>query len=516
MRDPFLRLTPRRRRILAALAALVAGAGVGLGQLPFALPWLALAALAGVLAAGVPAGPGAAFRRGWVLGLGHFLLTLHWITQPFLVDAERHAWMAPFGLAFMAGGLALFWGLAFTAADRLAPGAGPARRAAALVLAWTAAEIARSVLFTGFPWALVGHIWIDTPLAQSARVWGAHGLTLLTLTVATLAGLGLRHWRRPAGAALVAGPPVALALAGLALDPGPVPAADPAAPVIRLVQPNVPQAEKNDPDAIPIHTRRLLDLSAEAGAPDLVVWPETALPWLLDYMQDVLPVIAAAGQGAPVVSGIQRREGESRYYNSLMLLTPEARVTALYDKHHLVPFGEYIPFGEVLGRWGIRGLAASQGGGYSAGPGPALIDIPGIGPALPLICYEGIFAQEVNAAPGRARFLLLVTNDAWFGTFAGPYQHFALARLRAIEQGLPMVRVANTGISAMIDARGRVTGQLPLGVAGRLDLPLPPALPPTPYARTGDWPVLCVLLASLAGLLGRRLRNAVDPGAGGA
>jgi apolipoprotein N-acyltransferase len=171
-------------------------------------------------------------------------------------------------------------------------------------------------------------------------------------------------------------------------------------------------------------------------------------------------------------------------------------VLSVYDKHHLVPFGEYIPFGEWLGRFGIRGLAASDGAAFVPGPGPAVMTVPGIGRVMPLICYEGIFAEEVNAMPERAVLLVLVTNDAWFGLNVGPYQHLAQGRLRAIEQGLPMVRVANTGISALIDPHGRILGQIPLGHEGVLDLPLPAALPPTPYSRTGDWPVILLLIAS--------------------
>lgn len=510
-------LTAGRRRMLAALAAVAAGGVLALGQLPFALPFLALAAAAAVFAAGLPEAPGAAFARGWWIGTGHFLVALHWITQPFLVDAERHAWMAPFAVVLMAGGLALFWGGAFALARWLAGrGAGPLRGAIALTVLWTAAEMLRGVIFTGFPWAMPGHIWTETGLIQTAALWGAGGLTLLTLAAGAAMGLGLCRVRSAGGAVLVLLPPAVLAGLTVALDPGaaPAPAAD--APVIRLVQPNVPQDEKGDPDLAPGHLRRMLDLTAAPGPRDLTVWPETALPWLLEHVTDLLPAIAAAGGGAPVATGIQRRDDAGLYFNSLIVLTPQAQIAALYDKHHLVPFGEYVPFGEVAARLGIRGLAASQGGGFSAGSGPALIDVPGIGAALPLICYEGIFAPEVNAAPGRARFMLLVTNDAWFGTFAGPFQHFAQARLRAIEQGLPMVRVANTGISAMIDARGRVTGSLPLGEAGALDLALPPAAAVAPpYARLGDWPLLCVLAACLAGLLATRRRNAVDPAAGG-
>jgi apolipoprotein N-acyltransferase len=193
------------------------------------------------------------------------------------------------------------------------------------------------------------------------------------------------------------------------------------------------------------------------------------------------------------------------------VIGPEGEVTDLYDKWHLVPFGEYIPFGENLADLGIRGLAARDGGGYAAGPGPALVDLPGIGPGLPLICYEGIFAEEVNASDVRPRVLLLITNDAWFGVRSGPQQHFAQGRLRAIELGVPMVRAANTGISGVIDGKGRILGSLPMGEAGALFLPLPPVLPATVYARTGDLPAILAIMGILG--LGAVLARwkAIDP-----
>jgi apolipoprotein N-acyltransferase len=199
----------------------------------------------------------------------------------------------------------------------------------------------------------------------------------------------------------------------------------------------------------------------------------------------------------PVVVGIQRYD-EARLYNSLALIEPGGGVGAVYDKHHLVPFGEYVPYGDLLARFGIYGLASSQGQGYSPGPGAQVIGLGALGRALPLICYEGVFPQDVRAAPQRPDFMLLITNDAWFGQVSGPYQHLAQARLRSAEQGLPMIRVANTGVSAMIDATGKVTASIPLGEAGWLDAALPPALPQTLYARLGDLPMVLFFLTLLA------------------
>ncbi|MEZ5716866.1 MAG: apolipoprotein N-acyltransferase, partial [Paracoccaceae bacterium] len=329
-------------------------------------------------------------------------------------------------------------------------------------------------------------------------------LSLAALVVATLLWrLATPGWRGAlAPLALGAG---LIALAVPLSQPSP-PAPD--APVIRMVQPNAPQDQKWDPDHVMTFFYRQLDFTDRAGegrVPTLVVWPETAIPWMLDGADRPLAMVAEAAAATPVVLGI-RRIGDGRLYNSLILLGAEGQVEALYDKHHLVPFGEYIPLGDLAARWGIHGLAAGEGDGYSPGPGPRLITLPEIGPAVPLICYEAVFPQDVAAAPARPRLLLQLTNDAWFGQFSGPYQHLQQARMRAIEQGLPMVRVANTGVSAMIGPKGEILNRIPLGEAGFADAPLPAALPPTLYARSGDGPALLLILLGLgaAALLHRR------------
>lgn len=214
------------------------------------------------------------------------------------------------------------------------------------------------------------------------------------------------------------------------------------------------------------------------------------------------------GPGGAVIFGIQRGDGP-RIYNSLVVLDDEGRQAGVYDKHHLAPFGEYVPFGEVMARFGIHGLAATTGNGFSAGPGAQVLQVGTLGKALPLICYEAVFTQDVLAAPERPDFLLQITNDAWFGTRSGPYQHLAQARMRAIEQGLPMMRSANTGVSAMIDPLGRVSKALPLGTAGYVDAPLFLPHTATVYSRLGDVPVLVLLLAAFVLFLRNARRSKV-------
>ncbi|WP_415233636.1 apolipoprotein N-acyltransferase [Pseudorhodobacter sp.] len=482
-------------------AAFGLGAVVASGQAPLdewrlALPGL-FAAL--VLLARAPSA-GAAGWLGLFLGGGYFALSLSWIVEPFLVEPETYAWMIPFVLLLLPFGLGLFWAVAAWAAHRI--GQGHVQRVLWSALFLTLAEMARGYVFTGFPWAMLGHIWIDTPIAQAAAFVGAGGLTALTLLLAALpAAFG---WRL-SGASIVI-------LAGFYVygDGLRSPAYPENPAIVRLVQPNAEQHLKWDRDRARVFFDRLTLLSSTPAEtrPDLVVWPETSVPYLLNDNEAMVQAIARAGQGAQVAVGIQRVEG-NRGYNSLAVVKSDGGISQLYDKHHLVPFGEYIPFGDLaFDLFGLSAFASQLGAGYSAGPGPAVLDFGArLGRALPLICYEAVFPQDLRAAPSRADWILQITNDAWFGKLTGPWQHLAQARLRAIEQGLPLLRAANTGISAVIDARGRVAAYIPLGVADFLDAPLPPALPPTAYARFGDAPILVLLLGLGLALLIQRRRG---------
>ncbi len=487
-------MTDRRRRAAALLAGLAAAAG----QVPFSLTPLALAGLAALIWLARGAGTARrAARIGWWGGAAYFALTLHWIVEPFLVDAARHGWMAPFALVLMAGGLALFWAAALGAAYRATAGGRAFWPAAAAALAGM--EMLRALILTGFPWSLLGYVWSGGPGAQLAAWTGPFGLTLLTCLIA--AGIAALGPRPGTAAALVAAWLLPIGAGALRPAAPPIPGD---APALRIVQPNAPQDEKWEPGRADAFFGRALDLTAAPGDPALVIWPETSVPYAVSPGHPALDRLAGAARGATVIFGAQRVAG-ARFYNALFVLGPGGGIADFYDKHHLVPFGEYVPLGDLAARVGIHGLASREGAGYSAGPGPRTLDLGRFGTALPLICYEAIFPEEVGA-PRRPDWLLQITNDAWFGTFAGPQQHLAQARMRAIEQGLPLIRAANTGISAVIDPRGGVTARLPLGVPGKIDAPLPPAAAPTPYARTGDWPAGAAILACLlaAAALARR------------
>lgn len=475
---------PAWRRIGLAAAL---GLGVALGQAPLGAWYLALPALAGLIAL-----VGRAPRRegvwlAWFGGAGYFMAALNWIVQPFMVDAAQDGWMAPFALPLMGFGLALFWAAAALPWAR--------NRAFGFALGLAVAELARGYVLTGFPWALLGHIWIDTPVAQAAAWVGPSGLTLLTVMLA----FGLTLGRRALASGVVL---AAVWWLGLWVLAQPMPA--PRAITLRLVQPDAAQQAKWDPALAQQFFDRLLAFTAAKPAVDLVIWPETALPYLIDRHPEIADMIAEAAGGAEVAVGLQRMEGE-RAWNSMLVLGADGSRVASYDKFHLVPFGEYIPFGDTLFRWAnISAFASQMGNGYTAGLGPQVLDLGALGKVQPLICYEAVFPQDLRGVE-RADWLLQITNDAWFGTWTGPFQHAAQARLRAIEQGLPLVRVANTGVTAVYDARGRVTASLPFGTASYLDAALPAPLPATPYARFGEIPVL-VLLAGLAasGLWPRR------------
>ena len=481
-----------RGLILAALGVLVA-----LGQAPIDLWWTTLLALSLGFALIPCTGSARAFWHGWALGVGYFAVSLRWIVSPFLVHIEKDGWMAPFALILMAGGFALFWGVAAVATQRLTRW-----HWLGLPLALTLAEALRALILTGFPWALLGHALVPTPYAQLAAYGGPFLLTVLLAGVA--AAIATRRL-------LIAGPAVVVTVAAwplLMLPAAPDVAED--APTVRLIQPNAPQEQKWDPVMSQVFFERMLDYTHADAAPDLVVWPESAIAMLLNHADDTLEQMSEAARGSPVIVGVNREEN-GLYYNSFVHLERGGQIAGFYDKQHLVPFGEYIPGGDLLHQVGIRGFGSSYGGGFTAGSGQRTLNIPGIGAIRPLICYEGIFAEEVGGTDVRPAAMILITNDAWFGKDAGPFQHLAQARLRAIEQGLPMVRVANTGVSAMIDAQGRIRGKIALNTAGYLDVALPPAAPPTVYSRFGDWPLLALLILAMTVLTWRTRQIKVDP-----
>ncbi|MBC7739894.1 MAG: apolipoprotein N-acyltransferase, partial [Candidatus Saccharibacteria bacterium] len=361
---------------------------MALGQAPLGWWFVTLTALAFLLRMLARADVVTGLWLGWFAGGGYFLVALNWIVNPFFVDAAQTGWMAPFALILMAFGMALFWasaaGLALMSRVPLL----------ALVTSFAAAELARGYVLTGFPWALIGHVWIDHPPAQLAALVGPSGLTLLALIVAALLAAG-RVGPGAAGLALLAG---MWGFGWWQLDQP-----DPATPgvTLRLVQPDAAQDTKWDADHAQTYFNRLMTATAAPpgvlGPVDLVIWPETALPYLIRDNPDLPVLIGQAGRGALVAVGLQRVQ-DGRGWNSLQVFGPDGGLRASYDKHHLLPFGEYYPLGALAYDWfGFGAFPAVAGNAFSAGVGPAVLDLGGkLGQVLPLICYEAVFPQDLR------------------------------------------------------------------------------------------------------------------------
>ncbi len=451
---------------------------------------------------------GRAALVGWAFGFGHFLAGLYWVGYAFTVDPSEHAWQIPFVEILLPGGLALFPAAACALAAAFWR-QGPAR-VFAFAVCYGLLEWLRGHVLTGFPWNLAAYAWgAALPVLQSAAVIGAYGLTALTILLgASLAGLtgDASDRRLPA---FMAGLFVLLWTGG-AIRLAAAPTGDVPGVELRLVQPNVRQQDKYVPAYRVRNWQELVALTTEPGpiTPTHIIWPEAAPPFLLTRIPEALDEIAVlTGRKRVLMTGAARvlasPDDGLRYFNSFYIFGPGGQMLDVYDKFHLVPFGEYLPLSGLLTRLGISKLVDSPGG-FTPGDGPHSYVVPGAPPAGPLICYEILFPGAVT---GRTRpgWLVNVTDDSWFGPSTGPYQHFVTARVRAIEEGLPVARAANTGISGVIDPFGRVVASLGIGKTGVVDSPLPRALPITPFARLGDSGFALILAAcAVAAALSQR------------
>ncbi|MGH7006798.1 MAG: apolipoprotein N-acyltransferase [Stellaceae bacterium] len=453
-----------------------------------------------------------AFALGWSFGAGYFVAGLYWIGVALTVDWAQFWWLFPIAELAIPAGLAIFTGLALWLSDLAArqlrlSGTG---RACALAVSWALLEYLRGHVFTGFPWNLVGYAWSggfpgSTAMLQVASVVGIYGLSFLTVLVAVLPS----RFGAPAGARLTPAVAAVVLIAGMAgfgaWRLAAHPRSDLPGVTLRLVQPSIPQTLFNDPQALVADFHRLLGLTLAPGFDKVsaVIWAESMGPPLLERDPDARAALAqAAPPGGLVIAGTLRSDPPpapmAHYWNSLAAVDRNGRIVATYDKHHLVPFGEYVPFRGILPINKITPGTVD----FSAGPGPRTLDLPNLPPVSPLICYEAIFPEQVVEPGTRPQWLLNITNDAWYGFTSGPFQHFAISRLRAVEQGLPLARDGNNGISAMIDPLGRVVARLGLDDVGVLDAPLPRALPPTLYARFGDAGFVVLLVAGLIAAAG--------------
>ena len=453
---------------------------------------------------------------GWFFGLAHLASGLYWVSISFQFQANMPTWLGWFAVGGLAAYLALYPALALWIASRF--WSQSSARILVFGSSWAAAEWLRGHILTGFPWNMAAQIWADSPVAfQSARFYGAYGLSLVTVTLfasvtllphksgaprrvfvvaalATLAGLSDGWWR----------------LAARAEHPQ-------NAFTVHLVQANIRQDLETDPE----RQREILELYERMTAgtlrqrgPALVVWPETAVEYDVEGDAALRSRLAETigRDGILVLGAVGQRYGPDAAWigsrNSLLVLDGSGTVQAVYDKVKLVPFGEYLPAGSMLSRLGLVSVAGGSAR-FLAGEGPATLAVSGVPPFSPLICYEIIFPREFVGSSPRPAWLLNISNDAWFGNSSGPHQHLAQARIRAVEEGLPVVRSTPTGISAVIDAYGRLEGQTALGERSVLTANVPPPLPPTPYAWAGDWLFLAMLSAwiGLGGWLTRSSRR---------
>jgi len=510
------------------LIAFVAGAVSALAMAPF-FAWPLLFVTFPVLIwlidgarTGATAGMVSAAVVGWWFGFGYFLAGLYWVGYAFLVDAQTFGWLLPIAVMGLPAGLALF--MAFGVALARLLWLRGAVRILSLAVGLTVAEWLRGHLLTGFPWNALGYaLTAPLALAQSAALIGIWGLTFLAVAIfASPAALAddrsetARPWL-----------PVALAVAALVAFAGFGAARLASMPTqtvegvrLRIMQPDIQQDVRFNYAAKQQILSRYIALSDRVtsaqshGLRDVthLIWPESAFPFFLTREPDALAEIAKLLHGGTVlITGAVRlaepvNPTDPKAYNSIYVIDHDGSIASLYDKVHLVPFGEYLPFQNLLESFGLQQLT-KQRGGFLAGDRRRLIAVPGAPMALPLICYEIIFPRDVSPRGPRPGWIVNVTNDGWFGISTGPYQHFHQARVRAIEEGLPVVRAANTGISAVIDPLGRIVNSLPLGSEGVLDAPLPQPVAAPAYARVGDIPAALMVVIALAAVGYRRSRS---------
>ena len=557
----------RRGRVI--VLSLLCGLGAALAFPPFGLlPGLLGYGLMMALVDAAPAETSlkSAFWRGWLAGTLYFLIATWWVAEAFMVDAKEQGWMAPFAVGLLAAGLGLFWGGAAALYRWLRPSG--LLRPVVFAGAFCLFEWLRGHVLTGLPWDLAGETWkAGSAPSQAAALVGAYGLSWITVLLGAAPALILetdaRRTRVAVGLGVLAALAALYGFGALRLSGARIPAAN--APMVRVVQANIDQASKYDQAMFESIVHKYVTLTAQPAArtPDIVVWPEGAVP---DAANDYLTqgtwtraaIVGALKPGQTLLLGAYRVAGTTDspiYYNTLIALraqpggtsmrgarpgvrgdtTDQPRVgtpivpnlitppqappprsdglalTATYDKFRLVPFGEYLPLAGILGPIGFKDLV-HIGDGFSAGPRPRAIRPPGMPAVQPLICYESLFPgftrEGAANGGGRAAWIVNVSNDAWFGRTYGPVQHLNLASYRAIEEGLPLVRATPTGVSAVIDAYGRIRPGAVLGqaVAGVIDAALPPALPPTLFSRWGEMLFWVFMMLSAAGAAKGRLQ----------
>ena len=512
-----------------AMIALLAGALSALAMAPFnAWPilfltvpvavWLIDGAGAGRLG-GIPA----AAMSGWWFGFGYFVAGLYWVGYAFLVDAQTFAWLLPFAVMGLPAGLALFMAFGFALARLI--WTPDSFRILSLACALTVSEWLRGHILTGFPWNAFGYALTEPlALAQSASLIGLWGLTFIAVAVFASPAVLIddRHVTPRPWIPLVASLLVLAVMGGYGasrLARQPTQFADKVK--LRLMQPNLQQDVKFNYAAKQMVMDKYLSLSDRATGPQssgvrdstILIWPESAFPFFLTREADAMAQIAnLLPPGTVLVTGAIRPPDQpagtqiTRAYNSIYVIDHDGTILSIYDKLHLVPFGEYLPFQSAMEKLGFVQITKVRGG-FIPGDRRRTMTVPNAPRMLPLICYEAIFPGDVVPGDDRPGWIVNLTNDGWFGISTGPYQHLQQARLRAVEEGLPIVRSANTGISAVIDPFGRIIARLGLGTEGVLDSALPKPASPTLFSRVRDMPMALAVALSTVIVIRRRAKQ---------
>lgn len=515
---------------IVPLLSLALGALSALGFAPWDLWSLTLISLAAWLHLVHEAtGLRRAFALGWLFGLGHFAVANLWIADPFTYQDAMPAWLGYVAVLLVAAYLAIYPALAAAVAWRLASPAArgdlaPRPRAAFMLVAggaWIVTEYLRGTLFTGYPWDPLSAIWVPTRIVTVARAVGTYALSGLTVTAAGALLLLLhRRWRLAAVGSVAT---IGLMAATLHIPQHDAPRARPVA--VRVVQPDLAEEVRPTDDYSEANFQALARRSGAPGpGPRLILWPEGAIRYPLEdgypryiYIQLGSAMVARARMAALLGDRDLILTGAQAYYfnraedmvaagNSIFAVGPDAQLHGRYDKAHLVPFGEYLPARPLLTSIGLSRLVPGDVD-FLPGPGPRTLDLPVFGKVGMLICYEVIFSGHVVDRAHRPDFIFNPSNDAWFGAY-GPPAHLAQARLRAVEEGLPIVRATPTGISAIIDANGHIVASVPMGQPGAAQAMLPPPLPPTLFAKLGNGTaaIVAALLLILGVAIGRRAR----------
>jgi apolipoprotein N-acyltransferase len=480
--------------------------------------------------------PWAAFWSGWSFAFAHHVTGLYWISNSMLVEADKFAWMIPFAVSVLPAILAIYIGIAAYVTQK-----SQLRGASQIVYFssfWVFMEIARSNILTGFSWNLAGQIFLaNIEIAQLASIIGVYGLSFFAIYVGALpysvinslfkvysivipAKAGIQknkkldpdfrrddttNRRLPKNLILFNLLPVLIFLIAIGVWGQKRIQDNSTNTKVRIVQPNIPQNENMDIAHVYKNIEKhfkLTQVKKGEDVPSIIVWSESSSPFVLNEEPDFAKAIAKyIPKDSILATGSNRREGE-KFYNSIEVLNDKGEIVASYNKHHLVPYGEYVPLRNIFPF--IEKITQGMGD-FTAGEGPKTIRLPAMPAFAPNICYEIIFPSQIIDKNSRPDFILNSTNDAWFGDSTGPHQHLAQTQMRAIEEGLPVLRSANTGISAVIDSYGRIIKSIPLNVAGVINETLPAPTPPTPFSKYGIMisVIMCGIFAALAIVFGR-------------